>query len=203
MSTFAKVATSQAPANDPAVLVIDAQMRVRLRNAAADALLSRGIVNLDSGARIVGALAVRLRRLVGGRQDEAPVLLQGAHWDDCYLGVCVTALQPASSTDDTLFVLIVRDARAELHARSHAVARRHGLTDSEERLLLLIVDGLDPGSAARKLGVARSTVRTHLQRVFEKVGVSRQSELVAFIARVSNVENAGAFWRAPSVASLL
>lgn len=171
---------------EPAVLLVDAQLRVRLRNGAADTLVSDGVIALDADSRIAGAFASRLSRSLGQLRDPAPLLLQTPDQKDCYLGVCVTPLRAAEAGGEPLFVLILRDAGAELHARARAVARRNGLTECEERLLLLIVDGLDPRSAAQRLGVARSTARTHLQRVFEKVGVGRQSELVAFIARLSS-----------------
>jgi hypothetical protein len=37
-------------------------------------------------------------------------------------------------------------------------------------------------SAASSLGVARTTARTHLQRIFDKTGSRRQSDLVRMVA---------------------
>ncbi|MDP3321516.1 MAG: LuxR C-terminal-related transcriptional regulator, partial [Bosea sp. (in: a-proteobacteria)] len=62
------------------------------------------------------------------------------------------------------------------------VAEACGLTPTEARMLGLIVKGLDTVVAARKLGIARTTARTHLQRLFAKTGTARQSELVRFVA---------------------
>jgi len=44
--------------------------------------------------------------------------------------------------------------------------------------------GLPPKEAAERLGIAEETARTVLKRVFSKVGVSRQSELVAVLAKL-------------------
>ena len=41
---------------------------------------------------------------------------------------------------------------------------------------------MDTVEAARKLGIARTTARTHLQCLFAKTGTARQSELVRFVA---------------------
>lgn len=45
--------------------------------------------------------------------------------------------------------------------------------------------GLQPRAIAESLGIAEETARTVLKRVFGKVGVSRQAELVALLARLS------------------
>ena len=54
----------------------------------------------------------------------------------------------------------------------------YGLTPAEARLASLVVDGHDPASAARALGVSANTVKYHLKTVFDKVGVGRQADLV-------------------------
>jgi DNA-binding CsgD family transcriptional regulator len=56
------------------------------------------------------------------------------------------------------------------------------LTEAEDRTMSLVVRGLTNKEVAGLLGVSPNTVRNTLARVFEKVGVSRRSEL-AFLAR--------------------
>jgi DNA-binding CsgD family transcriptional regulator len=60
-----------------------------------------------------------------------------------------------------------------------------GLTLGEARVAALVGSGLAPRAAAEKLGIAESTARTVLKRVFAKAGVSRQSELVALFGKRS------------------
>lgn len=62
------------------------------------------------------------------------------------------------------------------------VASRFGLTVAERRLLALLFEGMSLAGAALSLGVARTTVRTHLQRIFDKTGRRRQSDLVRLVA---------------------
>ena len=66
------------------------------------------------------------------------------------------------------------------------VARTFELTPAELRVLLTIVDvgGVPETSAA--LGIAESTVKTHLHRVFDKTGARRQADLVKLAAGFSN-----------------
>jgi len=66
------------------------------------------------------------------------------------------------------------------------VARTFELTPAELRVLLTIVEvgGVRETSAA--LGIAESTVKTHLHRVFDKTGARRQADLVKLAAGFSN-----------------
>ena len=58
------------------------------------------------------------------------------------------------------------------------LSEAYGLTPAEGRVLAGLLDGRDPGSIAEALGIAVSTVRTHIKRLYEKTGTSRQTELV-------------------------
>jgi DNA-binding CsgD family transcriptional regulator len=66
------------------------------------------------------------------------------------------------------------------------VARTFELTPAELRVLLAIVEvgGISETSAA--LGIAESTVKTHLHHVFAKTGARRQADLVKLAAGFSN-----------------
>ena len=59
-----------------------------------------------------------------------------------------------------------------------------GVTLGEARIAALVGCGLSPKDAAERLGIAEETARSVLKRVFSKVGVSRQSELAAMMARL-------------------
>jgi DNA-binding CsgD family transcriptional regulator/PAS domain-containing protein len=59
-----------------------------------------------------------------------------------------------------------------------AFAKLYGLTGSELRVLLALAPGLAVTEAAEMLGIGETTARTHLQRVYEKTGTSRQTELL-------------------------
>lgn len=61
---------------------------------------------------------------------------------------------------------------------------RFGLTDTEARVASLLADGNSPKQISEEMQVASSTVRTHLNALFDKVGVRRQGELVARFLKV-------------------
>jgi DNA-binding CsgD family transcriptional regulator/PAS domain-containing protein len=65
------------------------------------------------------------------------------------------------------------------HANSIArLARLHGLTPSEVRVLEAMLKGIGAAQAADTLGISAETARTHLKRIFSKTGTSRQAELM-------------------------
>jgi DNA-binding CsgD family transcriptional regulator len=66
------------------------------------------------------------------------------------------------------------------------IARFYDLTPSELRVLLSIAQAGGVSETAEILGVADSTIRTHLNRLFAKTGTMRQAELVKLLAAFSS-----------------
>jgi DNA-binding CsgD family transcriptional regulator len=65
------------------------------------------------------------------------------------------------------------------------IAKLYGLTPAELRVLLAIVDVGGIPEVAAAFGVADSTIRTHVGRLFDKTGVGRQADLVKLVAGFS------------------
>lgn len=92
---------------------------------------------------------------------------------------------------ESLLSAVWLDARALVIAEPRAgsasaawLRAAFGLTDAEATLALLIAsEPLGLRSIAGSLGVATSTVKTHLQHIFEKTGTSRQADLVRLIVQ--------------------
>jgi DNA-binding NarL/FixJ family response regulator len=61
--------------------------------------------------------------------------------------------------------------------------RLDGLTEREREVFELAAQGLDRSSIAQRLFISVGTVRSHLQRVFRKLDVHSQAEVVALAAR--------------------
>lgn len=66
-----------------------------------------------------------------------------------------------------------------------AIASLFDLTPTETRVLELLIAGRTNDDIAATLGIAISTVRTHLLRIFEKTRTHRQGELIRLIASFS------------------
>lgn len=69
-----------------------------------------------------------------------------------------------------------------LPAAIAAATQLYGFTPAEERVLRAVIELGGVGPTAAVLGVSQRTVRTHLERLFQKTGVSRQADLVKLIA---------------------
>jgi DNA-binding CsgD family transcriptional regulator len=71
-------------------------------------------------------------------------------------------------------------------ARGERKRPRHGwesLTPTEEQVVALVAEGLTNPQIAERMLIARSTVKTHLDHVFAKLGIASRSELAARAAR--------------------
>ena len=78
-------------------------------------------------------------------------------------------------------VFICKVAR-ETPSAPEIIARAYRLTPTELRVLLAIVEVGGVPETAAALGVAESTIKTHLSHLFEKTGAGRQADLVKIVA---------------------
>lgn len=165
-----------------ALFVVDGNLRIHFSNRGAAALAREGI---GAGERFVASdklFAARLqtwfkRCRAGTASEETRLPLATRSGRQ----VAVDAVHLAGAGMD-LFVLTVDDPQEAIDRNLEEVSEACGLTPTETRMLALIVEGLDTIVAARRLGIAPTTARTHLQRLFAKTGTARQSELVRFVA---------------------
>ena len=81
--------------------------------------------------------------------------------------------------DDADVVLVARepDSRDPAVARDETTVDR-GLSSRERQVLALLADGLGNKQIAARLGISTNTVKTHLELLFEKLGVSSRAEAV-------------------------
>ncbi|HBB77316.1 MAG TPA: DNA-binding response regulator [Pseudomonas sp.] len=78
-----------------------------------------------------------------------------------------------------LFALFVCSAQSRPVPEVEALRLLFGLTRSEARVARLLAQGIRSEAVAEELGVSVATVNFHLRNLFQKTGVTRQSELVA------------------------
>jgi DNA-binding CsgD family transcriptional regulator len=82
--------------------------------------------------------------------------------------------------------LFVRRIELDGSSFGAALAGAFGLTPTELRVCLAIVEVGGVPETAQALGIAETTVKTHLHRVFAKTGASRQADLVKLAASFCN-----------------
>jgi DNA-binding CsgD family transcriptional regulator len=79
-------------------------------------------------------------------------------------------------------VLFLQKASMVPQLATDAIAAAFRLTPSELRVLMAIVEFGGVPDIAAKLGIAETTVKTHLGRLFDKTGAGRQADLVKIAA---------------------
>ena len=78
-------------------------------------------------------------------------------------------------------IVLVVDPLSRARIDPGSVATVLGLSPMETRVAIALVSGHPTADIARALECAEGTVRTHLKRIYRKLGISRQTELVGRI----------------------
>jgi DNA-binding CsgD family transcriptional regulator len=178
--------------------VLDSLGRVVFSNPHAQALLGDGIEIVDDRLVISpstdrdDAEAVLRRMLTqDAREDGAgpkPILIHRRR-SSRPLALYIMPITAAAALANQFLtqarvIILVIDPDTDAPPDPALVRDLLGLTLGEARIAALVGSGLPPQEAADKLGVSVETARTVLKRVFQKVGVSRQSELAALMTRL-------------------
>jgi DNA-binding CsgD family transcriptional regulator len=88
----------------------------------------------------------------------------------------ITASGPAA-------LIFILDPDLPVEAAEAELRQLYGLTSTEARMANLLMKGKTLDDCCEQLAIRRSTARTHLQHLFEKTGVQRQSELVFLLLK--------------------
>jgi DNA-binding CsgD family transcriptional regulator len=82
--------------------------------------------------------------------------------------------------------VFVHKSAVEAPSPPEVIAKAYKLTMAELRVLLAIADVGGVPEVAEVLGIAATTVKTHLGNIFAKTGTNRQADLVKLVAGFSN-----------------
>ena len=185
-----------------AAWIVDNQAKVILANAAAERLIGDGLA-LASG------------RLQAQSRDHQPALarlLRSAFEPGTDVGALETVVLPRPGGKRPLLMQAIpvsRDAAGmNLPARATAIViavdperqdrddpldalRLLGLAPAEARLAAIIGAGHSRAEAAGMLGISVTTVSDTIKHIYRKLDLSRQSELVRLVERLSRLRSRG------------
>lgn len=186
-----RAATLTTPVtNQGGVLVLDAARRALFTSPMAERMMADAAcpmhskdgrigfldprVDAEFGAALKGMLEGRMpvaasRRLhmqgTGSQRFEVDILPN--RWNsDCPFGSRPCAMVTIKATAGTGDV------------RGQRLMARFGLTPKEAEIAIEFMKGDGRAAVAERCGITVNTVRTHLERIFEKTGVRRQAELI-------------------------
>ena len=177
------------------VFALDSLKRVVFSNPAGERVLGDGLrlandrLLATGSAELEGAIVAMIRSDPGDiARDPRPILIHRVK-SDRPLAAYVLPVSPSLMARSQFFartcaIVLVIDPAHHGPADPAIVRDVLGLTLGEARVASLVGAGLPPREAAQKLGITEESARTALKRVFSKVGVSRQSELAALLAKL-------------------
>jgi DNA-binding CsgD family transcriptional regulator/PAS domain-containing protein len=181
------------------VLLVDANARIVHANAAGHAILGDADFLRTVGGRVVAgdaSINEALREiLVAAAAGDMVVGIKGialpmsAHGGERYIAHVLPLTSGARRREGLAYnavaALFVRKATLRAFSPPEIIREMYKLTPTELRVLLAIVDIGGAPEVAAALGVAVTTIKTHLSRLFEKTGVGRQADLVKLVAGFS------------------
>lgn len=178
------------------ILVIDADRRILACNRAAKAMLVTPLspLRVTAGslhgfdAAVDSAIAFQIFAvsqwpdLMFSDQFSSVQAPMRSQW----IAVSVSCLQDARADQDThrerYVLLTVHPVLTHCEVDSTLLQAALGLSRSEARICAHIYAGMSLREVALKMGIGQSTVKTHLQSVFGKTHISKQTELVKLVA---------------------
>lgn len=151
------------------------------------------------------ALTDARRRLADPQARQVIVKFVQARDDDPHFAYVTEAASAPPSLvlglegfDRAAFAIIFPALEATDHLW-RSLRESFGLTPAETRLAARLKDGMTLKEAAEDLGVSLNTVRNQLRAVFEKMGLSRQSDLVRALAQLGALSSSIQPAQAPTV----
>ncbi|HEV2557483.1 MAG TPA: LuxR C-terminal-related transcriptional regulator [Microvirga sp.] len=170
-----------------AAIILGPDASIRFRNGQAAAEFERGTILRERAGRLLGVtpeatrLTAQLRDHAGERHrrgrdsrltDQAGRVLH-ATW--------VTLHRGREHKGGASVLLLLREPEADLTTPLSATAAQFTLTAAETQVLAQVLNGHTLADVATILGVARSTVKSHVDAIYRKTGTRRQAELVRLV----------------------
>lgn len=185
----------------PAIFLVDAEGQVVHGNAAGRSVLDKGDLlrtvhgrltaidtQVDQALHSAFIAAGKNDAEIGAKGSALPLKGRaGERYVAHVLPLTVGEKRKTGAASNAVVALFVRKAELEAEPSSEVIGKTYKLTPTELRVLRAIVDVGGVRQVAENLGVADTTVKTHLGRLFEKTGVSRQADLVKLVAGYSSV----------------
>jgi DNA-binding CsgD family transcriptional regulator len=182
------------------MLLVDVTGRIVHANAAGHATLDRADILRAAGGRLIAGDPQANQILAdtfaaAGNGDTAigikGIALQltardGERHVAHVLPLTSGARRRAGTSYAAAAALFVHKAALDTPSPPEAIAKAYKLTPMELRVLLAVVEVGGRPEVAAALGVAETTVKTHLDRLYEKTGTGRQADLVKLVAGFAN-----------------
>jgi DNA-binding CsgD family transcriptional regulator/PAS domain-containing protein len=182
------------------IFLVDAGGRIVHANARGHAMLAqRSLLRTDGGKLTaddaeaeqalgeVFAMADGGDAAVGGKGIAVPLTARdGEHYVAHVLPLTSGERRRAGASFAAVAAVFVQKAPLDIPSPHEIISKDYQLTPTELRVLFAIVQVGGVPAVAEALGIAASTVKTHLLRLFAKTGTEGQADLVKLVAAYTN-----------------
>jgi DNA-binding CsgD family transcriptional regulator/PAS domain-containing protein len=179
------------------IVTFDASQRVLFANAAARSRAERLSLRLVAGSPPSGPPGVAkeiLALLAGALRNGTAGTLRLSGPNRGVIGLSVTPVRGRAfghrshhAMASPAAIALIVDVAQSRDAGTALLAARHGLTAAELRAANALSQTSGMDAAAAMLGVSRNTMKSHAKRIYAKIGVRSQTELVQAIAQISEM----------------
>ena len=181
---------------DHGVMIVDGHARVLYANRAAESVIARSDGMIVSARVLRGATTSDTQRLhaliadaVRGASGGTMRVARPSCAEPFLVLVAPTGSSGRWAVDSApAAIVFITDPERRPRLELRRLMDLFGLTATEAKVALALADGRGVPDAARDLRLSPNTVHTHLRRIFSKLGVNRQSELVRVLARAAAIQ---------------
>jgi DNA-binding CsgD family transcriptional regulator/PAS domain-containing protein len=180
-----------------AVIFVSADSKIRFCNQAAESMLSaatpihsqNGILQCKNQA-MVESLADAIARTAGSSLDLGrrgigiPISAMGQPAAVAFV-LPITTSNLLPSIEFAIAAVFISTQTSNLPLQQDVLSTLFDLTPAEARTMISIGSGSSVLQTAQEHQVSENTVKTHLNRIFGKVGVNRQGDLMKVLASIT------------------
>jgi DNA-binding CsgD family transcriptional regulator len=185
---------------EASVFLVERNGRIVFLNAPARVLLDEAtlLCEVDQSLTAVMPEANRMLReiFVAAENGDISVGIHGVavplsaspqdRWFAHVLPLTSGKRQRTADMYSAIAAVFVRKNLLEQPTPLEAFTKLHNLSASEARVVDAVMKGGSVKDMAERLGLSQATVKTHLQKIFQKTNVNRQSDLVKMIAGLTS-----------------
>jgi DNA-binding CsgD family transcriptional regulator/PAS domain-containing protein len=181
------------------MFLVDETGRILHANAAGLLILRSSSYLRAAGGRLVASAPETDRLLsdtfsaagngdaaVGIRGIALPLTAEDGEQHVAHVLPLTSGARRRASATAAVAAVFVHKAALDTPSMPEAIAKAYKLTPTELRVLLAIVEVGGVPEVAEALGIADTTVKTHLGNLYKKTGTGRQADLVKLVAGFSS-----------------